>query len=143
MNHEVFEVPETLVSTLTYVLNKAIRRGEDLFFQKKINGVNTTLTRGYKPQDYYPLDTRGLVLEQGIFRYAHRVDIQKNEGSDNCTLYYQLFLSGHLISNIIGSGNDPNLKVLSESPDFPSPYLFFSDFGFLQRPVTTDYRRKR
>ena len=143
MNHEVFEVPETLVSTLTYVLNKAIRRGEDLFFQKKINRVNTTLTRGYKPQDNYPLDTRSVVLEEGVFRYSYTAEIQKYEGGENCTLYYQLFLSGHQISFIIGSGNNPNLNVISLSPDYPSPYLFFSDFGFLQRPVTTDYRRKR
>lgn len=94
------------------------------------------MARGYNLQVNYPLVTRGVVLEQGVFRYAHRVDIQEFEGNENCTLYYQLFLSGHLISNIVDSRNNPNLRVISESPDYPSPYIFFSDFRFHQRPVT-------
>lgn len=142
MSQETLEVPNTLVNTLTAVLNTVIYRGTNLDFQKKINGIISTMTRSYQPFGSYPIDNRSVSLVKGVFRYTHSVIIQLHEASSACHLRYQLYLSDHLISDIFGSGNQPNLTINRESPDFISPYIIFSDFGFLQRPASEVNRNR-
>ncbi|HRN86113.1 MAG TPA: hypothetical protein PKU78_01890 [Candidatus Dojkabacteria bacterium] len=143
MNPEVFEVPRTLVSTLTAVLNKALLYGIPVDFNKRIDGIDISMTREFNPDSQYNLDTRSVSLEKGIYRYDHNVEIQKLPSRESCNLYYLMYISGRVVSNIIGSGNQSQLQILSLNHTYPSPIDKFRDFGFLQRPAPDDTRSRR
>lgn len=143
MGPESFEVPNTLVSELEDIFIPAVMNGERLYYSTIINAIEATLTRDYNPGSVYPSDTRSVVLKSGVFEYIHGVVIQKHGGREVCNLSYQLLLSDYLVADIRGVGNNPKLKILKECSNYPSPYIIFSGFGFLQRPVTIDNRRRR
>lgn len=101
------------------------------------------MTRSFSPNAFYYQDSRRVTLEKGIYRYEHSVEIQKSASKESCNMYYLLYLSGRVISNIVSSGTNSQPQIISLSPNFRSPYEFFGDFGFLQRPAPDDTRNRR